>query len=212
MSSMLNMTGTAGSGATAGDLTAKARIRNAAFALYAAKGFEATSIREVAKAADVTPGLVVHHFGNKDGLRRAVQQHMFDLLWHALNSVPNEGSPREVRAARERAAAKMYSDNPDYLANLRRAFFDSNQIDIDLLDQILELTRAQVEHLRTAGVARSTKSLEEQAFSAFLNHLGPRLLQPVVDEVWARLAPDNSAPTPTFEVRLVSEPVGEPQR
>ena len=56
------------------DLTAKARIRNAAFELYAAKGEANTSVREVAQAAGVTHGLVVHHFVNKEGLHRAVQQ------------------------------------------------------------------------------------------------------------------------------------------
>ena len=67
-----------------GDLTAKARIRNAAFELYAAKGEANTSVREVAQAAGVTHGLVVHHFVNKEGLHRAVQQHVVDLLRHAL--------------------------------------------------------------------------------------------------------------------------------
>ena len=40
------------------DLTAKARIRNAAFALYANYGEDATSMRAIAEAAGVTVGLV----------------------------------------------------------------------------------------------------------------------------------------------------------
>src|SRR5277367_4652746 len=63
------------------DLTAKARIRNAAMELFATKGAANTSIREVAAAAGITHGLVVHHFANKDGLRQAVRQHAIELLW-----------------------------------------------------------------------------------------------------------------------------------
>ena len=59
-------------GAAGQDLTAKARIRNAALDLYAANGEDGTSLRTVATAAGVTVGLVVHHYGTKDGLREAV--------------------------------------------------------------------------------------------------------------------------------------------
>src|SRR5947209_13632787 len=42
------------------DLTGKARIRDAAMALFAKQGVAATSLRAVARAAGVSPGLVVH--------------------------------------------------------------------------------------------------------------------------------------------------------
>src|SRR5437870_1488254 len=54
------------------DLTSAARIRNAALQAFAAQGVAGTSIRDVAKAAAVSPGLVQHHFRSKAGLRRAV--------------------------------------------------------------------------------------------------------------------------------------------
>jgi len=43
------------------DLNAAARIRNAALEGFAANGVAATSIRDVAAAAGVSPGLVQHH-------------------------------------------------------------------------------------------------------------------------------------------------------
>ena len=51
-----------------GDLTANARIREAALELFAADGVAATSMRSVAAKAHVSPSLVVHHFGTKAGL------------------------------------------------------------------------------------------------------------------------------------------------
>ncbi|QZT61585.1 TetR/AcrR family transcriptional regulator [Mycolicibacterium austroafricanum] len=55
---------------SADDLTAAARIRDAAIDLFGRDGF-AVGVRSIASAAGVSPGLVIHHFGSKDGLRKA---------------------------------------------------------------------------------------------------------------------------------------------
>ena len=52
----------------ASDLTARARIRDAAIACFAEEGFGA-SFRTIASRADVSPGLITHHFGSKEALR-----------------------------------------------------------------------------------------------------------------------------------------------
>lgn len=191
--------------ALAGDMTAKARIRNAAFELHAAQGVAKTTMREVARAAGVTHGLVVHHFGNSAGLQRAVQQHMLELLLGALDAAPTEGDPAEVSEARDRAVERMYEDHPAYIQYLRRALLDPDQVDADLLDRLSELTVAQTRLLREAGVVSEERAVETTALSVLLRDLGPRLLQPVVDEFWARLAPRTSSEAPRIEVR-VSEP------
>ena len=53
------------------DLTARARIRDAAILLFGRDGFTGTSVRAIAAEAEVSPALVIHHFRNKDGLRAA---------------------------------------------------------------------------------------------------------------------------------------------
>ena len=59
------------SGAAFEDLTARARIRDAALEHFAEYGFDRATIRGIASAAGVSPGLVRHHFGSKDDLRKA---------------------------------------------------------------------------------------------------------------------------------------------
>ena len=59
-----------------GDLTTKARIRDAALARFPRDGFGATTIRAIAADTGVSPGLVVHHFGSKDGLREACDEYV----------------------------------------------------------------------------------------------------------------------------------------
>lgn len=50
------------------DLTARARIRDAAVECFAEQGFRA-SFRTIAQRAGVSPGLITHHFASKDALR-----------------------------------------------------------------------------------------------------------------------------------------------
>ncbi|MFI6828482.1 TetR family transcriptional regulator [Kribbella sp. NPDC050241] len=62
------------------DLTATAKIRNAAVELFARDGFQKTNLRAIAAAAGVSAGLVVHHFGSKDGLRAACDEFVLQVL------------------------------------------------------------------------------------------------------------------------------------
>lgn len=62
------------------DLQAHARIRAAALRLFGEHGIRATTVRQIAEAAGVSPGLVIHHFGSKDGLRRACDEWMMEQL------------------------------------------------------------------------------------------------------------------------------------
>jgi AcrR family transcriptional regulator len=185
-----------------GDLTAKARIRNAAFELYAAKGEANTSVREVAQAAGVTHGLVVHHFVNKEGLHRAVQQHVVDLLRHALNSVPTDGTTAEIAKARDASVARMYSENPTYLRYIRRQLLDPASVDHELLDVLAEFTLTQVRDLRAAGVASVDTPEPVQVFAVLMRELAPRLLEPLMQRVWRHLAGQSAGAPPEIEIRI----------
>src|SRR6202167_5153514 len=52
------------------DLTAAARIRDAAIQQFGQHGF-GVGLRAIAEAAGVSAALVIHHFGSKEGLRKA---------------------------------------------------------------------------------------------------------------------------------------------
>jgi TetR/AcrR family transcriptional regulator, regulator of cefoperazone and chloramphenicol sensitivity len=62
------------------DLTARARIRDAAIALFAERGIEGATIRDIAQAAGVSSGLLRHHFGSKEGLRDACDEYVMSEL------------------------------------------------------------------------------------------------------------------------------------
>lgn len=65
--------------ASRGDLTARARIRDAAIECFGQQGF-GVSVRAIAEHAGVSAGLVIHHFGSKEKLREACDDHVIQLI------------------------------------------------------------------------------------------------------------------------------------
>ena len=61
------------------DLTASARIRDAAIEQFGQQGFD-VGLRAIAEAAGVSAALVIHHFGSKDGLRKACDDYIADEI------------------------------------------------------------------------------------------------------------------------------------
>ena len=60
-------------------MTTPARIREAAIELFGSRGFD-VGVRAIAEAAGVSPGLVIHHFGSKDGLRKACDDYIAEEI------------------------------------------------------------------------------------------------------------------------------------
>jgi AcrR family transcriptional regulator len=75
-------------------------------ALFAAKGFDGTSVEEIAERAGVSKPVVYEHFGGKEGLYAVVvdreMQHLLDRITGALAG----GHPRELL---EQAAGALLS-------------------------------------------------------------------------------------------------------
>ncbi len=62
------------------DLTARARIREAALRHFAEQGFQRATIRGIAQTAGVSPGLLRHHYGSKDDLRQECDRYVSGML------------------------------------------------------------------------------------------------------------------------------------
>jgi AcrR family transcriptional regulator len=77
------------------DLTARARIRDAAITLFAERGIGPATIRDIAQAAGVSSGLVRHHFGSKEGLRRACDDYAMAELTRIRTRIFNDGEFRD---------------------------------------------------------------------------------------------------------------------
>ncbi|MER5338363.1 helix-turn-helix domain-containing protein [Micromonospora sp. NPDC002717] len=73
------------------DVTARARIRDAAIRLFAEHGIDGTTVRDITQAAGVSPGLLRHHFGSKEALREACDLHVLNRLVKIKEELVLEG-------------------------------------------------------------------------------------------------------------------------
>lgn len=192
--------------AGADDLTAKARIRNAAMDLFAEFGEDRTSMRNIASRAGVTVGLVVHHFKTKDGIRRAVEQLVVDHFAQTIAQVPVDGTPRQVATARDVAVKEMLESNPAVVNYLRRALLDPAGSKGQLLQRLTELTRTELIKARDAGIANAERSGSTQIIDIMVRQLGQLFLQPMIDTMWDQVSrPDESDDDkPTLHVAVRS--------
>ena len=81
---------------SAEDLQAHARIRDAAMRLFGWQGIKGTTVRQIAEGAGVSPALVIHHFGSKDGLRRACDEWMMARLTETKTAAVSGADPLEA--------------------------------------------------------------------------------------------------------------------
>ena len=77
---------------SADDRTAPARIRDAAIAQYGEHGF-GVGLRTIAEDAGVSAALVIHHFGSKDGLRKACDDYVAEIIREAKSESLQTADP-----------------------------------------------------------------------------------------------------------------------
>jgi len=161
------------------DLSARAKIREAALGLFGSAGF-GVSLRTVARAAGVSPGLVIHHFGSKDGLRSAVDQSVLSVFLERFDALP-----KDLPADRlTRAMADVFSDvlgpNADIRQYLRRCLLDETPAGTTIFDDMVAATRRALDLLERAGGIRADSDPEWRPFQVLSIVLGPLLLEPVM--------------------------------
>ncbi|MEB3022832.1 TetR/AcrR family transcriptional regulator [[Mycobacterium] crassicus] len=169
------------------DLTAKARIRNAALDLYAEYGEDRVSMRTVADEAGVTVGLVQHHFKTKDGLRAAVEQLVVDYFLLAIETASPTGTPAQIAANRDEAVRDMLETHPAVVNYIRRTVLDP-QSQGRLLERLVDLTRTEISKLRNNRIASTRRPESTQVIGLLVRQLGQLFLQPMIDEMWDYLA------------------------
>jgi len=74
------------------DLTAVARIRDSAIEQVGQHGFN-VGLRAIAQSAGVSAALVIHHFGSKEGLLRACDEHIAEVIREAKTESLRSSDP-----------------------------------------------------------------------------------------------------------------------
>ena len=125
---------------SADDLTAVARIRDAAIDQVGQHGFS-VGLRAIAQAAGVSAALVIHHFGSKEGLLRACDDYIAEQIRESKTESLRSADPATL-AQRRWPRSRRYAPMMAYLvrsmqsgSDLAKAFW---QRMIDNAEEYLE--------------------------------------------------------------------------
>ena len=134
---------------TSDDRTTQARIRDAALTRFARDGVPATTLRGVAADAGVSVGLVAHHFGSKEGLRRAVDHYVVSLFREKLAAFDSAQSGSAMSAM-----INAVQENMSVVRYLSRAFLDETPEAAALFDDLVALTESLLAEGERAGMVQ----------------------------------------------------------
>jgi len=159
------------------DLTALARIRAAALNRFGTGGFAATSVRVIASDAGVSPALVLHHFGSKDGLRQACNEYAFTFF---------EGMIRRAGDRQPTEAMSQFGgvtdEAPPLMRYLMKQASEDSPAANDLVARIVELTKQSLEANTARGYVKPTVDPDMRAAILVMLRLGPFLLSGAVQQ------------------------------
>ena len=142
------------------ELTARARIRDAALGEFAERGVHGATIRGIARAAGVSPGLVQHHFGSKEELRRVCDEYAMETLKRTKLEGLQGGLHSPVFLT---TAMRTVLPLQRYLA---RALVDGSSGAADLFDEAVELSKDLLRR-DIPGMARPSTS-DPHAYAAVM--------------------------------------------
>jgi AcrR family transcriptional regulator len=152
------------------------RIRNAALRSFATYGTSATSLRTVAAAAGVSVGLVQHHFANKAGLIKAVDDHVLGLVIAAI-APPLAEPPADSIAEMGSRVTRMVAEQADIVDYLGRALIDGSPLGTTIFDTLTAFGVARWTKRDERGETRPDVDLTWAALNALVLPLGTIILR-----------------------------------
>jgi AcrR family transcriptional regulator len=176
---------------------AKGRLEQAALALYGERGFEQTTVAEIAARAGLTERTFFRHYADKREVLFGGSALLQDLLVTTLAATPDSTAPIDAVAVAVEAAGALLQERRDY-ARQRQAIIAANT---ELLERELiklaSLTAALTETLRRRGVGEPAASLAAEvgiavfriAFELWIDESNqrdfPRIIRESLDELKA---------------------------
>lgn len=163
------------------DRTARAVIRDEALRLFADRGPDLVTVRQIAAAAGVSPGLVLHHFGSKEGLRQAVDEYVLGLFDRMLGEMTGEHAadlydPEASGSVAEAIVRHLPADSP-VPGYLRRLLVSDGDAGRELFRRLFRLSATTLDTLASAGMAAPGSDPAVRAAFLLINDLAVLLLR-----------------------------------
>jgi AcrR family transcriptional regulator len=174
---------------------ARGRLEQAALELYVERGYEQTTVAEIAERAGLTERTFFRHFADKREVLFAGAGTLQDLLVTAVAGAPDAVAPLEAVAAALEAAGALLQERREY-SRRRQSVIDANPARQEReLIKLAALASALAGPLRRRGVTGPAASLTAEAgiavfkiaFERWISETGqsdlPRLIRESLDEL-----------------------------
>jgi AcrR family transcriptional regulator len=165
------------------DRTARAVIRDAALELFACAGPDTVTVRQIASAAGVSPGLVIHHFGSKEHLRAAVDDHVVAIFDELFAQAASGQVDLTDGASLTEAFLKALPPGSPIPRYLRRLLLTGDAAGTGVFRRWFRASQSVFEALVTAGVLTPGRDPVARAAFLMVNDLLPLLLRDQLAEV-----------------------------
>ncbi|MGN2639630.1 TetR family transcriptional regulator [Nocardia takedensis] len=148
------------------DLSTAARIRDAAIDVFGEHGFR-IGVRAIAAAAGVSPGLVNHHFGSKDGLRAACDERVLEIIRIEKSKAISTPGPAGMLDAL--AEIEVYAP---VVAYVLRSFQAGGTLAAALLEHMIDDAENYMQDAVAAGTLKPSRDPAARARYIVLCHVG----------------------------------------
>jgi AcrR family transcriptional regulator len=157
---------------------ARGRIARAAMELYGRRGFDQTTVAEIAERAGVTERTFFRHFADKREVLFGASHALQDLMAGAVTRAPASATPIDAVGAALQACAAILNDR-EYSRQRQAIVAASEELQERELIKMASLTSAIAEALRRRGVKEPTASLTAEAGIAVFRVAFARWVDPV---------------------------------
>lgn len=168
------------------------RLVQVAMRLFAEKGFDGVTVRDLAGEAKVSVGLINHHFGSKEGLREAVDRYFlsqFEEVLFEQGPRPAESGSSSLDATTEWVEdwiGRHIADWDVSKAYMRRALLEGNDWGGRLFERFYQVVRTSVDRMDADNRIRGDVDRLWLPLLIMYMELGTLLLEPYVDRVLGR--------------------------
>jgi AcrR family transcriptional regulator len=142
---------------------ARGRLEQAALQLFVERGFEQTTVAEIAKRAGLTERTFFRHFADKREVLFGGAGALQELLVHTLASTPNSAAPIDAVAAALAAAGALLQERRDYARQRQIVIAANAELRERELIKLASLASALADALRRRGVRDPAASLTAEA-------------------------------------------------
>lgn len=162
---------------------ARQALVTASLRLFAAKGYRATTTRDIAVEAGVSHALLRYHFASKAGLLAAVDEEVLTAFSDALGVAQSEGEASEGLIEVGRATALLFGADSNRRRYIRRVLIDDDRRrSTALLARLLAGAELELTRLRGSdGLAPEDRRWAP--YQVLFLILGPLLLEPALESV-----------------------------